>query len=169
MQLVHKEASKSATYGSAFVVARTCDAQIIDLWLALRFLGVPTGSKSYMFGDNKSVVDSSMKIQSKLQQNHMALSWHKVNEAITSKVVGFFLINGDINPAGILCKKWSYLEIWVILQPYTIAFGQCEVVQDFRIIGPLPQYLEWQNLHRSCYGLHLEDIINRAKKRETKG
>jgi len=98
-----------------------------------------------MFGYKKSVVDSSMKIPSKLQQNHMALSWHKVNKAITSKVVGFFLINGDINPAGILCKKWSNLQIWVILQPYTIALGQCEVLQDSRMIRPLPQYLEWQN------------------------
>jgi hypothetical protein len=47
-------------YGSEFVAARICVEQIIDQQNTLRFLGVPVREKSYMFGDNKSVVDSSM-------------------------------------------------------------------------------------------------------------
>ena len=49
----------TATYGSEFVVARIATDQIIDLRYTLMYLGVPVGSKSYMFGDNKSVVDSA--------------------------------------------------------------------------------------------------------------
>ncbi len=50
---------ETATYGSEFVAARTCIEQIVDLWCTLQYLGVPIHHKSYMFGDNKTVVDSS--------------------------------------------------------------------------------------------------------------
>ena len=50
---------ETATYGSEFVAARIATDQIIDLRYALMYLGVPVRSKSYMFGDNKSVVDSA--------------------------------------------------------------------------------------------------------------
>jgi hypothetical protein len=39
----------------------------------LRFLGVPIREKSYMFGDNKSVVDSSMQLNDKLHKRHTML------------------------------------------------------------------------------------------------
>ena len=49
--------------GSEFVAARTCAEQIVDLRTTLYFLVVPVWDKSYMFIDNKSVVDSSMQVQ----------------------------------------------------------------------------------------------------------
>jgi hypothetical protein len=56
------------TYGSEFVAARTCVEQVIDLRNTLRYLGVPIRVKSYMFGDNKSVVNSSMQVHTKLHK-----------------------------------------------------------------------------------------------------
>jgi hypothetical protein len=50
----------TATYGSEFVAARICVENIIDLCNSLRYLGVPICSKSFMFGDNKSLIESSM-------------------------------------------------------------------------------------------------------------
>ena len=50
---------ETATYGSKFVAARTAVDQIIDIRTTLRYLVVPIRDKSYMFGDNKSVVTSS--------------------------------------------------------------------------------------------------------------
>ena len=75
---------KTATYGTKFVAGRTCVEQIIDLCLTLQYLGVRIMSRSYMFGDNKSVVDSTMKPQSKLHKWHTALSFHRVRESITA-------------------------------------------------------------------------------------
>jgi hypothetical protein len=49
---------ETATYGSEFVAARTGTEQLMDLRNTLRYLGVPI-TASVMFGDNKSVVDSS--------------------------------------------------------------------------------------------------------------
>ena len=50
---------ENVTYGSEFVAAKTATEQIVDLSQTLRYLGVPIKSKTYMFGDKKSVVTSS--------------------------------------------------------------------------------------------------------------
>ena len=50
---------ETATFGSEFVAVRIATDQIIDLRDTLMYLGVPIRSKSYIFGDNKSVVDSA--------------------------------------------------------------------------------------------------------------
>ena len=62
--------AETAPYGSEFIAARTCVEQIIDLRNTLRYLGVPIMGSSYMFGDNESVVNSSMKIDAKLWRRH---------------------------------------------------------------------------------------------------
>jgi hypothetical protein len=96
-----------ATYGSEIVAAQTCVEQIIDLRITLRYLGVPVRDKSYMFGDNKSVVASSMQFNAKLHKRHTILSFHLVRECIASKMVGFYFIPGKSNPADILSKHWG--------------------------------------------------------------
>ena len=78
---------ETATYGSEFVVARTTVERLIELRLTLRYLGVPIRETDYMFGDNKSVVYSSTLPHAKLHKRHNTLSFHRVREAIVSKVV----------------------------------------------------------------------------------
>jgi hypothetical protein len=85
-----------------------CVEQKIDLHTTLRYLGVPIRDKSYMFGDNKSVVDSCMQLHMKL---HKMLSFHHAREAIASGIVRFFYIPGDIYPSDILSKHWGYSQI----------------------------------------------------------
>jgi hypothetical protein len=103
---------ETATYGSEFVAARICVEQIIDLRNSLRYLGVPIRNKSYLFGDNKSVVDSSMTVHAKLHKRHTMLSFHQVREAVASGMIGFYFIPRDLNPADILSKHWGYSQIW---------------------------------------------------------
>jgi hypothetical protein len=95
-----KQASvETATYGSEYVAARTCVEQVMDLRLTLRYLGVPIRDKSYMFGDNKTVAESSIRPHAKLHKRPMALSFHRVREAIATKIVGFYHVDGVRNPA----------------------------------------------------------------------
>ena len=49
---------------------------------------------THLFGDNKSVVDSSMKIASKIHKRHVLLSYHQVREAIAAGVLYFIHIPG---------------------------------------------------------------------------
>jgi hypothetical protein len=72
---------------------------------------VPVSKNSYMFGDNKSVVDSSMQLNAKLHKCHTMLSFHRVREAIAAHILGFYFLPGDDNPADILSKHWGYTQI----------------------------------------------------------
>ena len=111
---------ETATYGSEFVAARTCVEQIIDLCNTLQYLGVNVNDKSYMFGDNDAVVNSSTNVYAKLHKCHNALSFHRVCEAIASKYVDFVFLPGHENPADILSKHWSYNSIKDVLLPILI-------------------------------------------------
>ena len=67
---------ETATYGSEFVAARIATDQIIDLRYTIMYLGVPVRSKSYMFGDSKSVVDSASIPTSTLSKKSTLASYH---------------------------------------------------------------------------------------------
>jgi len=108
---------ETATYGSEFVAARTCTEQIIELRTLLRYLGVPIRDQSYMFGDNKSVVNSATIPDAKLHKRHTLLSFHRVREAIAAGMILFTHIDGRINPADVLSKNWGYQQVWNTLQP----------------------------------------------------
>jgi hypothetical protein len=96
---------ETATYGSEYVAACTCVDQVMDLRLTLRYyFGVPIRSRSYMLGDNKTVVESSIRPHAKLHKRHMALSFHRVREAIAAKIIGFYHVDGVRNPTDILSK-----------------------------------------------------------------
>ena len=95
---------ETATYGSEFVAARTAVDQIIDIRTTLRYLGVPIRDKSYMFGDNKSVVTSSTIPNSTISKRHHLASYHRVREAIAAKFISFHWKDGKSNPADILSK-----------------------------------------------------------------
>ncbi len=107
--------SETATYGSEFVAARTATEQVIDNRLSLRYLGVPV-KESFMFGDNESVVNSSNMPAGKLHKRHIAISRHRVREAIAAKVLHFIHIPGAINPSDMLSKHWGYQQTWPQLQ-----------------------------------------------------
>ena len=70
-----------------------------------------------MFGDNRSVVTSSTLPQSALNKQHNALSYHQVWEAIAAKVLKFFHISGEHNPADILSKHTGFPQMWPLIQP----------------------------------------------------
>jgi hypothetical protein len=108
---------KTATYGSDFIAACTCVEQIVDLRTYLWYLGVPIHHQSYVFGDNKTVIDGSTVPRAKLHKRHNALSFHCVREAVTSGMLLMYYMPEEKNPADILSKHWGYQQIWKILQP----------------------------------------------------
>ena len=108
---------ETATHASEFVAAHACVEQIIDLRITLRCLGVRIRDVSDMFGDNESVVNSSMQPHGKSHKRHVALSFHRVHEAIASKIVAFFHMPGSDNPADVLSKHWGHQQVYELLQP----------------------------------------------------
>ena len=114
-----KSTVETATYGSEFVAARTAVDQIIDIRTTLRYLGVPIRDKSYMFGDNRSVVTSST-----ISKRHHLASYHRVREAIAAKYISFHWKDGKRNPADILSKHWEFATVWPMLKPILFWRGE---------------------------------------------
>ena len=102
---------ETASYGSEFVAARTAVDQIIDICITLRYLGVPIRDKSYMFGDNRSVVTSSTIPSSTISISHHLASNHRVREAIAAKYISFHSKDGKSNPTDILSKHWEFATV----------------------------------------------------------
>ena len=97
--------------------------ELIDLRTTLRYLGVPIIERSYMFGDNRYVFNSSMCIYAKLHKRHNALSFNRVRESITAGICCFIHLNGEYNPTDILSKNWSYDYVWTLLRPLMFWYG----------------------------------------------
>ena len=121
---------ETATYGSEFVAGRTCVEQVIDLRCTLRYLGVPIRKKSYMFGDNESMVNSSTQVHAKLHKRHTILSFHRVREAVASGMIALHYMSGDINPADILSKHWGYSQVWTRLKTLLFWRGDTAEIED---------------------------------------
>ena len=83
---------ETATYGSEFVAAKTGTEQVMDIRQTLRYLGAPIGAKSFLFGDNRSVVTSATLPHSTLTKRHNILAFHRVREAIAAKRMAFYWI-----------------------------------------------------------------------------
>ena len=86
---------ETATYGSEFEAAKTATEQIMDIRYTLRYLGVLIRSKSYMFGDNRSVVTSATLPHSTLSKRHNILAFHRAREAIAAKIIDFHWIKSE--------------------------------------------------------------------------
>ena len=95
---------ETATYGSEFVAAKTATEQIMDIRQTLRYLGAPIGTKSFLFGDNRSVVTSATLPHSTLTKRRNVLAFHRVREAIAAKLMVFHWIQSAYNLSDMLSK-----------------------------------------------------------------
>jgi hypothetical protein len=112
-----------ATFGSEFTATWIAVDQIIDLRTTLRYLGVTANNKSFMFEDNQAVVTNSSIPLSSLNKRHNALAYHCVREMIAAKIVGYYWIDGEKNPADVVSKHWSYPQVWYLLKPLLFYSG----------------------------------------------
>jgi len=118
---------ETATFGSECVAARTATEQILDLRLTLRYLGVPIDCPSFMFGDNKSVVNTASAPHSKPHKRHNARSYYRTREAIAAGITHFHHIVGTTNPVDILSNHWGHSSIWETLRPLLFWLTQIPV------------------------------------------
>jgi hypothetical protein len=91
--------------------------------MTLCYLSIPIQEKSYIFGDNKTIIDTSSTPHAKLHKSHNALSFHHVREAVASRDVTIFHLPGKYNPADILSKHWAYASVWQTMNALLFARG----------------------------------------------
>ena len=98
--------------------------QQLTIRTTLSYLGVSIGDKSYMFGDNRSVVTNSTIPNSTISKRHDLASYHRVREAIAAKYISFHWKDGKSNPADIINKHWEFATVWPMLKPILFWMGE---------------------------------------------
>ena len=95
-----------------------------------------------MFGNNKSVVKSLTIPHSTLSKRYNALSYHRVREAIAGKIIRFFHIKGENNPADIVSKHWGQAQVWHLIRPLLFYSGETTEITDKRKQGNVTKETE---------------------------
>jgi hypothetical protein len=89
-----------------------------------------------MFGDNQAVIMSSSIPHSSLNKWHNALPYQRVREMIATKILGYYWIDGKLNPADIVSKHWSYTQMWHLLKPLLFYYGdQRDLLENWNNSG----------------------------------
>ena len=114
---------EKAIYGSEFIAAKTATEQIIDIRQTLRYLGAPIHAKSFLFGDNRSVVTSTTLPHSTLTKRHNILTFHRVREAIVAKLMAFYWIQSAYNLSDMLSKHWDHPTVYPMILKSLITRG----------------------------------------------
>jgi hypothetical protein len=102
-------------------------------------MGIPLDGPAWMFGDNQSVITSSTIPHSNLNKRHNALSYHRVREAISAKVLYFIHVDGKVNPSDIMTKFLGWAKFWPLIQP--LLFWKGETIKGTQDKTPIPQVI----------------------------
>ena len=118
----------TATYGSEFVAAKTATEQIMDVRQTLRYLVAPIGAKSFLFGDNRSVVTSAPLPHSTLTKHHKILAFRRVREAIAANLMVFYWIQSAYNLSDMLSKHWDHPTVYPMILKLLISRGNITLI-----------------------------------------
>ena len=100
----------------------------MDIRQTLRYLGAPIGAKSFLFGDNRSVVTSATLPHSTLTRRHNILAFHRVREAIAAKLMAFYWIQSAYNLSDMLSKHWDHPTVYPMILKLLITRGNITLI-----------------------------------------
>ena len=121
--------SETATCRAEFLSVRKCCENIINHRAYLRYLGKPVGEMDYVWGENKSMIDSSTVPEAKLHKRHNILSFHYVRSMISRGYINLQHLASEWNFANILTKNWSYQSSYhESIQPFFRHSGNTAVL-----------------------------------------
>ena len=112
----------------SLLLPKTATEQIMDIRQTLRYLGAPIGAKSFLFGDNRSVVTRATRPHSTLTKMHNILAFHRVREAIAAKLMAFYWIQSAYNLSDMLSKHWDHPTVYPMILKLLIPSGNITLI-----------------------------------------
>ena len=94
----------------------------------LRYLGVLMKTKSYLFGDNRSVVTSSTLPHSTLGKRHNILAYHHIKEAIASNILSYHWIQTGYYLSDMLSKHLDHPSVYNMIIKLLITRGPITLI-----------------------------------------
>ena len=101
---------------------------IMDIKQTLRYLGAPIGAKSFLFGDNRSVVTSATLPHSTSTKRHNILAFHRDREAVAAKFMAFYWIQSAYNFSDMLSKHWDHPTVYPMILKLLITRGNITLI-----------------------------------------
>jgi hypothetical protein len=95
---------ETSTYGSELVALRIATELILEIRCMLRSLKVSLDGTALMLGDNMSGVLNTTVPSSVLKKMHNAIAFHRVREAIASRIMRFAYMKSEENVSDMLTK-----------------------------------------------------------------
>jgi hypothetical protein len=95
---------EAATYGSEFVAARISVDLAEGLLYKLRMFGIPVELPINLFCDNRSVVNSSTRLEARLTKKHLGVCFHRIREACANGLARMGKEDGLTNLSDLLTK-----------------------------------------------------------------
>jgi hypothetical protein len=109
---------ETATYASEFIAGRAALDEAIAIRYELRMLGAPLDGPIWMFGDNKSMIDSAAEPAGRLTKRHLILSWHRLREKAAMGIVHYLHIGSKENIADCLTKHLAHAPMWALIKEH---------------------------------------------------
>jgi hypothetical protein len=109
---------ETATYATEFIAGRTCLDEAIAICYELQMLGAPLEGPIWMFGDNKSMINSSLEPAGRLSKRHWILSWHRLREKAAMKIDYYLHIGSKENVADCLTKNLTHVPLWSLIKEH---------------------------------------------------
>jgi hypothetical protein len=95
---------KSSTFGSKYIAMKTSVEMLQSLRYKLRSFGIRIDGPVTVFGDNKSVINSSQKPDATLTKMHNNIAYHKTREVVASGMIRVGYTNNLLYLADVLTK-----------------------------------------------------------------
>ena len=92
------------------------------------YLGAPIGTKSFIFGDNRSVVASATLPHSTLTKSQNILAFPRVGESIAASLMAFYWIQSAYNLSDMLSKHWDHLTVYPMILKLLITRGNITLI-----------------------------------------
>ena len=120
----------------------------MDIRQTLRYLGAHIGSKSFLFGDNRSVITSAALPHSTLDKHHNILAFHRVREVIAAKIMAFYWIQSAYNLSDMLSKHWDHSSVYPMILKLLITRGNITLISKEATVEKEKENLKWKRKKR---------------------
>ena len=136
---------ETATYDSEFVAAETATEQMMDIRQTLRYLGAPITTKSFLFGDNRSVVTSATLPHSTLTKGTTSLYFTELGKPLLQN--SWLSIGSRLyNLSDMLSKHWDHPTVYPMILKLLITRGNITLIpreatqeKEKEILNPQPE------------------------------
>lgn len=98
---------ESSTFGSEIVALRIGIELLEGIVYKLRMFGVPIEGETSIFCDNKSVVNSGTRPDTRLKKKHNSIAFHRISEYVAAGKALIYYEQSDSNVADLLTKVLS--------------------------------------------------------------